>query len=113
MIRTFFTGFLLAFCLTGCSTGLSNQRADKVGNTVVGQSLARSKDAVCRGNLSQIRSGILVINQSGEAADNPTSLSELKGFPPEMLACPIGKEPYQYNKEEGTVKCGHPGHGKY
>jgi len=93
--------------------GLSNQRADKEGNTVVGQALARSKDSVCRNNLSQLRSAMQIFNQSGDAADNPKTLSELKGMPPEMLKCPIGKENYEYTPEEGKIKCPHPGHGKY
>ncbi len=103
---------VLSLSLSGCDMGLSNQRADKEGNTVVGQSMARSKDAVCRSNISQVRAALVLFNQSGDVEDNPHSLTELK-LPPEFLVCPIGKEPYEFIREESRVKCMHAGHGKY
>ena len=100
---------ILALSLLGCSVD-GNQRADKVGNTVVGQSMARAKDGKCMDYLKQVRQGIMVYMTSSETP--PSSLSELK-FPAELLVCPIDKVPYDYDPAAGTVKCKHPGHGKY
>ncbi len=110
----FFYGLPLLVLCGGCFGMLQadgNQRADKVGNTVVGQSMARAKDGVCMQNLSQIRQAIMVSRSNGEEGF-PASLQELK-LPAEMLVDPIGKEPYSYDPETGVVKCEHPGHKKY
>lgn len=101
----------VCLALTGCDMGLSNQRADQKGETVIGQVKARSQDAVCRSNLSQVRAAIAVAKTSGEDV-NPASLNELR-LPESMLSDPIGKEPYLYDASTGTVKCPHPGHAKY
>lgn len=103
-----FAGLLI--CLQGCLSVDGNQRADKVGNTVVGQSMARAKDEVCMANLRQIRQAVAAYMTSDETP--PSDMSVLK-LPPEMLADPIGKEPYEYDPATGKVKCLHPGHGKY
>ena len=103
---------LIATALAGCS-GLvvdGNQRKDQVGNTVVGQALARGKDEKCMSNIRQVRQGIMVQMTSSETP--PASLNELK-FPEELLICPIDKKPYTYEPTDGTVKCKHLGHEKY
>lgn len=101
--------FVMLVGFVGCAVD-GNQRADKEGETVVGQSMARAKDAVCMDNLKQIRMAIQV--QQGAEEEPPPSLDGLK-LPKEMLYDPIGKEPYEYDPETGKVKCPHPGHGKY
>lgn len=103
---------VLAVAAYGCS-GLAvdgNQRQDQVGNTVVGQALARAKDEKCMEYLKQVRQGIQVYMTSSDTP--PQSLTELK-FPAELLICPIDKKPYDYDSATGTVKCKHPGHQKY
>lgn len=97
------------FLAGGCSVD-GNQRADQVGETVVGQSIARAKDAVCMENLKQVRAAIEVQKTTADA--NPPDLAGLR-LSPDLLACPIGKEAYVYDPDTGTVKCPHPGHGKY
>lgn len=87
-----------------------NQRQDQVGETVVGQSIARARDGVCMDQLRQVRLGVQTAMTSSETP--PATLQELR-LPSTMLACPIGKEPYQYNPADGSVKCTHPGHEKY
>ena len=98
-----------AMVLSSCSVD-GNQRADKVGETVVGQSIARSKDAVCMDNLKQVRAAIEMQKTVEDVP--PQDLTVLK-LPSSMLACPIGNEPYTYDPTTGSVKCPHPGHGKY
>lgn len=101
-----------AFLLVGCSVD-GNQRKDQVGETVVGQSMARAKDAVCMDNLKQIRAAIEIAKTSStDESDLPQDMSGLK-IPGSMQMDPIGKEPYVYDPKEGTVKCVHPGHEKY
>jgi len=103
---------LFAALLVGCTEN-GNQRADKVGHTVVGQSMARGKDTVCMSNLRQVRQMIEVFKTSSEDQVAPQSLQELKGLSADMLIDPIGKEAYEYDPATGKVKCPHPGHGKY
>jgi|GEM_PF-2896309 len=102
--------FLLMMMLLfgGCVDG--NQRKDQVGETVVGQSMARAKDADCMSQLSQVRQSI----EMAKSADPEGAVPDLTSLrlPAETLVCPIGKEPYGVNAE-GTVKCPHLGHEKY
>lgn len=95
--------------LGGCATQ-ENMRADKEGETIVGQALARGKDSVCMDNLKQIRIGIQA-TQGGDEQP-PAALTDIR-LPQSMLACPIGGEAYLYDAATGKVKCPHPGHGKY
>lgn len=103
-------GLTLVYLFGGFGNKAENQRADKVGETVVGQSIARAKDSKCMDNLRQVRQA-LELARIGED-EPPQSLTELK-LPAEMLADPIGGEPYEYDSEAGTVECKHPGHEKY
>lgn len=104
-------GILVCVGLVGCDMGLSNQRADKQGETVIGQVKARAEDAVCRSNLSQVRAAIATAKTDGSDT-NPAALSDLR-LPESMLKDPIGDEAYLYDSATGTVKCSHPGHAKY
>lgn len=103
-------GLTLVFVFGGFGSKADNKRADKKGETIVGQSMARAKDGVCIDNLRQIRQSIEIQNPTGDSA--PESLQDLK-LPAEMLVDPIGKEPYVYDPTTATVKCVHPGHEKY
>lgn len=110
--------FLILFvtiCLAWGCTETGNQRKDKVGETVVGQSMARSKDAVCMNNLRQIRDAVEIAKTSGadDADALPKTLAEVRGLGNDMKQCPIGKEPYEYDPATGKVHCPHPGHEKY
>ena len=74
--------------------------------------LERAHDTVCQNNLSQVRLAIQSAKTMNENEVNPKSLDELK-LPSEILVCNEGKEPFDYNAEQGTVHCVHPGHEKY
>lgn len=76
-----------------------------------------AKKVACQSNLQQIRTGIQTFktmntdaaeNGNGEPK-NPETLKEMK-LPQELLECPEGHEPYQYDPASGTVHCVHPGH---
>jgi hypothetical protein len=103
---------LLAIGCGDVGTKESNKRPDKVGETVVGQSLARSKDGVCMSNLSQVRQAIEVQKSMDTDSTATIDLKNLK-LPANMLQCPIGKEAYELDPATGAVKCPHKGHEKY
>ncbi len=98
--------FLNGFGLAG-----KNQRKDKVGETIVGQSIARAKDEKCMAQLSQLRQSIEINTDSVEGG-KPQSLQDTK-LGSDFYKCPIGGEPYQYDAATGKVRCVHPGHEKY
>ena len=78
-----------------------------------GQSpIQKAQGTVCMNNLSQLRQGIQLQKINNENEANPPSLTELK-FPAEMLSCPDGKTPYQYDPTTGMVRCTYPFHQKY
>ncbi len=87
-------------------------RADGKGNTVPGLVKLKADDTVCQSNLSQVRSFIQIARTNADDQP-PASLSEIQGLPKDFMACPLGKEPYQYDPTTGTVRCVHPGHEKY
>lgn len=87
-------------------------RKDGLGNSVPGLTKLKADDTVCMNNLSQVRMAIQIARTNADD-QAPASLSDLPGLPKEMLACPIGHEPYQYDPATGTVRCIHPGHEKY
>lgn len=101
---------LLGLCV-GC-TETGNQRADQVGNTAVGQSFARAKDGVCASNLSQVRQLIAAAKANQTDEEEPITWDSMR-TPESLRQCPIGKEPYNLNPAEDTVKCPHLGHEKY
>lgn len=86
-------------------------RADGKGRTILGAAKAAAQDDVCRSNLSQVRMAIQIArNTDDEAA--PASLDALPNVK-SVSSCPVGHEAYQYDPATGTVRCPHPGHGKY
>lgn len=87
-------------------------RADGKGNTVPGLVKLKAEDTVCASNLSQVRSFIQIARTNADD-QAPATLAEIPGMPKEFLSCPLGHEPYEYDPAAGTVKCVHPGHGKY
>ncbi|MBX3095940.1 MAG: hypothetical protein KF812_03685 [Fimbriimonadaceae bacterium] len=91
--------------------GTSKPRADGVGETVVGRSMAAAKDDKCISNLKQVR---MAISMQTDPVDeiHPTSLTELK-LGSDFEKCPLGGEPYTYDPATGTVKCPHLGHENY
>ena len=96
---------------SGAFTGApASNRADGKGTTVVGAVRYEAKDEVCKSNLGQVRQAIQIAAPLDE--DFPATLQDTK-LPSEFYACPIGKEPYQYDPATGVVRCPHPGHEKY
>ncbi|MEZ0325865.1 MAG: type II secretion system protein [Fimbriimonas sp.] len=87
-----------------------SSRKDGKGETIIGQTMYRARDEVCRSNLNQVRSSIQ-INTTVED-EHPATIQDLK-LPAEFSVCPIGKEPYVYDPATGKVTCPHPGHEKY
>jgi len=96
-------------------TGGKSTRKDGKGTTTVGAAMYQAKDANCLNNMSQIRQLIYVQVQTvaDDEPQYPATLDGVNGLPASMKACPIGKEPYEYNPTTGKVKCPHPGHEKY
>lgn len=93
----------------GSSTGKS-ARPDGKGQTLIGQSIYKAKDEVCKSNLGQVRAAI----QLQQTTDDqyPATIQDTR-IGSEFYQCPIGKEPYEYDPQTGQVKCPHPGHEKY
>ena len=103
--------FMKPSCGSALSQGGGSPRPDGKGVTTLGLVKAEAQDDVCRENLSQIRQ-MIQIKQADADDKPPASLSELNA-PESVLQCPIGHEAYVYDPRTGTVKCPHPGHGKY
>ena len=61
-------GLTLVFVFGGFGSKADNKRADKTGETIVGQSMARAKDGVCIDNLRQVRQAIEIQNPTGDSA---------------------------------------------
>lgn len=68
-----------------------------------------AKGVDCANNLSQIRMSYRIAADT-DSENPPRSLAEIRGLSPTMLACPVGKEPYQFDPATGNVRCIHPGH---
>ena len=94
----------------GAETG-GSPRADGKGETIVGAAKYRALDAKCINNLSQLRMAIQIATDPVEGT-RPTTLDEVR-LGTEFKMCPVGEIAYEYNAEEGTVKCTHPGHQKH
>ncbi len=90
---------------------LGHSKKDPVTGKVTHTPMSASKVTVCTSNLQQVRTGLQMQKDSDENEKYPVSLQVLK-FPSEVLVCPEGKEPYQYDPTTGTVHCVHPGHEK-
>lgn len=94
------------------SSGAPSSRKDGKGATVMGQSMLRAKDEVCRSNVNQVRQMLNVASTGGEDG-YPAQLSDLRGMPKDFTKCPIGKEEFLYDSQTGVVSCPHLGHEKY
>jgi len=108
-------GSLLSSSAPGASktsgVDVVHERKDKVGETIVGRSMAAAKDDVCREQLAGIRQSIEIhIDPTDDS--KPHSLADLQ-LPKSYCECPIGHEPYVYDPNTGQVHCKHPGHEKY
>lgn len=108
-------GILLVVIFTvgsGALTGKKGSgRPDGKGETLIGRSIYRAKDGVCRSNLGQVRQSIQIQTDAVEGT-YPESLTDLK-LGDDFLKCPVGQEAYEYDSATGTVKCPHKGHEKY
>lgn len=81
--------------------------------TRLGQSLEKGQEVACRNNLRQIRDALQMETDAAEDGGRPVSLAALAGkyaLPEEMLACPVTRQPYQYDAASGKVRCPTPGH---
>lgn len=109
---------IVAVLAVGATVGMrafgdsKSARPDGKGETVIGQTMLRAKDEVCRSNVNQVRQMIYVQSTGGEEG-YPGTISDLRGLPKDFSNCPIGKEAYVYDPNTGTVTCPHPGHEKY
>ncbi len=103
---------MLAVVLMNGSLGPGqSSRKDGLGTTIPGAVKMAAKDDVCRSNLGQVRMGIQIARTNAD--DTPPATLEETKLGRDFYACPIGKEPFQYNAETGEVRCVHPGHEKY
>jgi prepilin-type N-terminal cleavage/methylation domain-containing protein len=74
--------------------------------------MERAHDTECINNVHQVHLAILAAQAGDTDTKFPGSLQELK-LPPEMLACPLGHQPYVYDPTTGEVHCPYPGHEKF
>jgi len=79
---------------------------------VVHTPISQANSTVCVSNLHQLRQAIDMAKMSDPDGKYPASLDQLH-LPAEMLSCPVGHEPYQYNPNTGEVHCIHPGHQNF
>ncbi|MCC2670658.1 MAG: hypothetical protein K0Q72_3129 [Armatimonadetes bacterium] len=103
---------LVVVVIIGVLAAILLPRYLKGGKDAAGKTTAspmeRAKSVDCTNNLSQIRQAYQIATSSDEE-NRPKSLAELR-LPVSMLACPVGKEPYQFDPATGQVRCVHPGH---
>ena len=85
-------------------------RKDGLGITAPGLVRAMAIDEKCRSNLNQVRMAVGLRQTTDD--EFPASIEETK-LGSAFYKCPLGKEPYQYNPADGTVKCPHLGHEKF
>lgn len=86
-------------------------RPDGKGETVIGRSMYAAKDEVCRSNINQVRQSIQIQTDPVENT-YPETIQDTK-LGSDFYKCPVGSEPYDYDKTTGKVRCIHPGHEKY
>lgn len=108
-MKKLFALALVATALFGCEA-TENKRADQVGETVVGQALARGKDADVMSDLATVRQAVELYQATNDAY--PPSLDVL-GLPQESLVNRIDGRPFLYDPATGRVWTDHPGHEKY
>jgi hypothetical protein len=96
---------------TGAAGGLAPVEGADEGETPIDV----AKDEHCRNMLDQIRKAIQMAAAMSTDEGPPPSLQALssQGITSDMLSCPVGKEPYQYDPRTGRVWCVHPGHQSF
>lgn len=87
------------------------ERADGVGETVVGRAMARGYDAQCIHQLAQVRQAVQMAADPIEGS-HPQSLQELS-LGAEIFRCPVGGAAFRYDPATGMVACPHPGHERH
>lgn len=102
---------LAVVLLKGGNFSGTSPRADGRGKTMPDLAKAKTEDEVCRSNLGQVRSGLLIAKDPVE--DKWPDTIEATRLGAQFYACPMGKQPYEYNPETGEVKCPYPGHEKF
>lgn len=104
---------ILAIAFTvgsGALTGKKDAgRPDGKGETLIGRSMYRAKDEVCRSNLGQVRQAVQIATDPVEGTA-PDKIEDTR-LGADFYKCPVGGEPYVY--ENATVRCPHAGHEKY
>jgi hypothetical protein len=97
--------------LTVVYMGGGSRGGDSKGpKTVPGRAQDQAYGVHCMNNLNQVRQALQIAQMELDAY--PKSLRDLN-LQPEMLRCPVGGEPYQYDPTTGKVRCLHPGHEKH
>ena len=102
---------VLSSVLTGVYLGTKS--GSKSDNGKAHSPMQRAKDTVCLENIHSVRISIAAAHASDAEEKFPASLGELRELGTELRACPVGKEPYEYDATTGQVKCIHPGHANY
>jgi prepilin-type N-terminal cleavage/methylation domain-containing protein len=76
--------------------------------------IQRAHGVECQNNLQQIRMAYQIATSAGEET-RPQSLADLRaqGVTEQMIRCPVGREPYQFDPARGLVQCPHSGHEGY
>jgi len=87
-------------------------RADGRGPPIPGLVKAEAQDTVCQSNLGQVRSALQIAQSSSGDDTFPETLEETR-IGANFYKCPMGKEPYVYDRATGQVTCPHPGHEKF
>jgi prepilin-type N-terminal cleavage/methylation domain-containing protein len=78
--------------------------------------MQRARSVECQNYLSQAHMAYQAATASAtDDEGRPRSIMDLKtyGLTDSMMACPVGKEPYQFDPATGRVRCVHPGHESY
>ncbi len=102
---------VLSSVLTGVYLG--SKGGSKIDDGKAHSPMQRAKDTVCLENIHSVRISIAAAHASDTEEKFPGSLSELRELGSQLRACPVGKEPYEYDPTSGQVKCVHPGHANY
>jgi hypothetical protein len=89
------------------------QELNGTGKSIPMAAMDKAKGVQCESNLRQIRLALQMAMQEG--ARPPASLADLshEGVAPEMLYCPVDKQPYSYDPSTGKVWCTAPGHDNF
>jgi hypothetical protein len=113
LVAVFILVLAAAYFATGGKAlgGEVKERADGKGETMIGRSLYRGKDAVCMSNMQQVRSGINIATDQVDGTF-PASIEDTR-LGSQFYQCPVGGEKYEYDPATGIVKCPHKGHEKY